>query len=251
MILLDYRQGSAELEDPLRALGLDIRLTKTPNELPYGDIAFEGRGEHEQPVQIGIEFKKLEELVGSLRSQRLQGHQAPGMQDSFDFRYLMIEGELLYDRRGVLQKRVGKRDFKPIAGGMGVGEFLKRVFVLHLKWGLNPLWTRTRRDSLKFIEMLYRVWTDQSLDEHKSHLGIYQPPAIVPINEFRQAVSGPLFPGISLKKSLAVERAFSGSLRRAACADIKTWAAIATRDKRGNTKKLGMKIAERIVANMK
>lgn len=251
MIILDYRQGSGELEDPLVALGLQVYKTRTPDELPFGDIAFEGRGEGGKPVQVGIEFKKLEELIGSLRTNRLQGHQAPGMQQSFDFRYLMIEGELIYDTRGRLLKRVGKRDFKPIAGGMGVGELLKRILVLHLTWGLNPLWPRNRRDSLKFIEMLYRVWTDQDLDEHKSHLGIYQPPAIVPISDFRQAVSGPLFPGISLRKSLAVERAFKGSLRKASAASVETWAGIETKDKRGNTKRLGRKIAERIVENMK
>jgi hypothetical protein len=251
VIILDYRRGSGELEEPLQALGLEVHKTQTPDELPFGDIAFEGRGEQEKPVQVGIEFKKLEELVGSLRSNRLQGHQAPGMQESFDFRYLLIEGELIYDKRGHLLKRVGRRDFKPIAGMMGVGELLKRIFVLHLKWGLNPIWSRTRRDSLKFIEMLYRVWTDQALDEHKSHLGIYQPPAIVPVSAFRQTVSSALFPGISLRKSLAVERAFGGSLRKAATANAKTWAGIEVTDKHGHVKRLGTKVAERIVEGMK
>lgn len=251
MIVLDYRAGSGELEEPLSALGLDVHKTETPDELPFGDIAFEGRGEENKPVQIGIEFKKLEELVGSLRTNRLQGHQAPGMQDSFDFRYLLIEGELHYDKRGRLLKRVGKRDFKPLAGNMGVGELLKRIFVLHLQWGLNPLWTRSRRDTLLFIQMLYRVWTDTALDEHKSHLGIYQPPAIVPLTGFRQTVSGPLFPGISLRKSLAVERAFGGSLRKAVNASKDTWARIEVPDKHGKVKRLGTKVAERIVENMK
>lgn len=246
MITVDYRQGSHELVEPLRAKGLEVYETETPEEMPFGDVAFEGRGEKGKRVQIGIEFKKLEELVGALRTERLQGHQAPGMQDAYDFRYLLIEGELTYDKRGRLLKRVGKRDFRPIAGGMGVGELMKRLFVLHLQWGLNPLWTKNRRDTLMTLEMLYRVWTDQDLDEHKSHLGIYQPPRIVPLSDFRQTVSSPLFPGISVRKSLFVERTFKGSLRRAVNAAAKTWAEIEIVDKHGGKKKLGMKIAEKI-----
>jgi hypothetical protein len=217
--------------------------------MPFGDIAFEGRGERGKKVQVGIEFKKLSELVGALRTGRLQGHQAPGMQDAFDFRYLLIEGELIYDKRGQMLRRAGRKEFKPI--GMGVGEFLKRINVLHLMWGLNPQWAQTRRDSLLMIEMLYRVWTDQDLDEHKSHLGIYQPPHIVPLSPFRQAVSGPLFPGISVRKSFAVERHFRGSLRAATNASAEEWSYIEVQDKTGASKVIGMKTASKIKENMK
>jgi ERCC4-type nuclease len=251
MITVDFRQGSHDLVEPLRRTGIEVYETETPDEMPFGDIAFEGRGEKGKRVQVGIEFKKIEELVGSLRTGRLQGHQAPGMQDAYDFRYLLIEGELLYDKRGRLLRRVGKRDFRPMGGGMGVGEFLKRLFVLHLRWGLNPLWARTRRDSLMLIEMLYRTWTDQDLDEHKSHLGIYQPPHIVPLSPFRQTVSSASFPGISIRKSLAVEKAFKGSLRRAVNAPTEEWAEIEVLDKKGAKKRLGTKIAAKITDQIK
>lgn len=231
---------------PLEAMGLEVVET----ELPFGDIAFDGLGNGGKTVTVGIEFKKLEELIGSLRSERIQGHQAPGMQD-YDFRWLMIEGEVHYDKQGRLLKRVGKHDFIPLKGGMGIGELKKRVLGLHLHWGLNPIWSRNRRESLMEIQVLYRTWTDKPMDEHTSHLGIYQPAAILPVSPFRQAVSGPLFPGISLRKSLAVEKAFSGSLRKAANASAETWAKIAVIDKNGDTKRLGMTTAEKIKENMK
>jgi ERCC4-type nuclease len=249
VITVDFRQGSHELVEPLRRTGIEVYETETPEEMPFGDIAFEGRGEKGKRVQVGIEFKKLEELVGSLRTGRLQGHQAPGMQDAYDFRYLLIEGELLYDKRGRMLRRTGKRDFRPMGGGMGVGEFIKRLNVLHLRWGLNPQWARTRRDTLMMIEMLYRVWTDQDLDEHKSHLGIYQPPHIVPLSPFRQTVS--TFPGISIRKSLAVERHFRGSLRAAVSAKVEEWAAIEVVDKNGDKKIIGTKVAAKIVERIK
>jgi ERCC4-type nuclease len=254
MIAVDYRAGSHELVEPLEALGLEVAET----DLPFGDLAFEGRGEGGKPVSVGIEFKKLEELVGAMRSERLQGHQLPGMRGAekgqrplYDFAWLLIEGELVYDKRGRLQKRVGRREFKPMAGGMGVAELFKRLFAIHIGWGVPWILVHSRRDTLKVIEMLYRAWTDKDQDEHTSHMGIYQPPSIIPISDFRQAVSSPLFPGISLRKSLAVERAFKGSLRKAVNASTKTWAAIEVVDKHGHTKRLGTKIAEKIQEKIK
>ena len=239
-IAVDYRRGSHELVVPLEAMGHEVAET----DLPFGDIAFVGKGEAGVPVDIGIEFKKLEEFVDSLKTQRLQGHQMLGMQDAFEFRYLLIEGELLYDKRGRLLKRIGKHEFAPMPGGIGIYELMKRVHVLHLRGGLNPLWARNRRDTLMQLDVLYKVWTDKALDEHTSHLAIYQPPALIPVSQFRQTVA--TLPGIALRVSLAVERAFDASLRRAFNAGLQQWANIEIVDRNGHSKRLGPKVAERI-----
>ena len=243
LFAVDYRRGSQELIAPLEALGYDVAETT----LPYGDVAFTGKGEQGKSVEVGVEFKKLEELVQALKTERLQGHQLLGMHHAYDFRYLLIEGELLYDRKGHLLKRVGRREFKPIPG-MGVYELLKRVHVLWLRGGLMPIWTPNRRHTLMQLDVLHKVWTDKALDEHTSHLAIYQPPALVQISQFRQTVS--TLPGIGLRVSLAVEKYFKregrASLRRAFNGDLNTWAAVEIVDKKGKTRKLGHKIAERI-----
>lgn len=239
-IAVDYRRGSHELVAPLEAMGYDVAET----ELPFGDIAFTGRGEAGAAVEVGVEFKKLEEFIGSMNTARLQGHQLLGMQTAFEFRYLLIEGELFYNKRGQLLKRVGRQEFVPIPGKMGIYELMKRVHVLHLRGGLNPLWARNRRDTLMQLDVLYKVWTDKALDEHTSHLAIYQPPALIPISQFRQTVS--TLPGIALRVSLAVERAFDASLRRAFNAGLQQWANIEVIDRKGNSKRLGPKVAERI-----
>ena len=113
MIFIDSRVGSAPLEKPLRAAGLDVELTT----LPFGDLAFQGRGEKSAPVDIGIEFKMLGECIGSMRTGRLQGHQAPGIAASYDFRWLLIQGEILFDKKGImLQQGRYRRQLKPIPG---------------------------------------------------------------------------------------------------------------------------------------
>lgn len=245
MLLVDYRQGSQELIEPLQQMGLDVDQC----DLPAGDISFVGKGEKGKQVTIGVEFKKLDELVGSLRTERLQGHQLLKMQDMYDFKYLLIEGELLIDKAGKLLKRVSRRETRPMHGQLSISEFFKRLNVLHLRGGLNWQILHSRRLILKWIEALYRTWTDKALDEHKSHLALYSPPPIVPISEFRDVVRR--FPRVGFKASLAVEQAFGGSLKRAVMASEEEWAAIATTAKDGKRKRLGMEAAKAIRAFLK
>ena len=216
MLLVDYRAGSAELLAPLRKMGLPAESGDIP-----ADLAWEGRGEKGTPVMVGVEFKKLGELVQSLRTQRLQGHQLIKMRDNFEFCYLVIEGELLYDQVGKLLRRCGRRQFRPLPGGMAAQELFKRVQVLHLRGGLNPIWTRTRYDTLIQLAALYRVWTDKALDQHDSHIAIYQAPTLAPVSEFRAFISR--IDGISLRKSLSIEKHFGGSIRRAVNASMAEW----------------------------
>lgn len=222
MLLVDDRAGSKELLKPLVAMGLPAISTS----LPSADLAFEGRGEGGRPVLIGIEYKKLGELVGSLRTQRLQGHQLEKMRDTYEFSYLLVEGEVLYDASGRLQRRAGRRDVNPLPGAMGISELLKRLHVLHLRGGLNLLWASRSSDSLQHIAALYRVWTDCDVDQHKSHIAIYQAPSLVRISPFRQSLVGMKLPQVGIKTSKAVEAYFGGSLRRALLAPEAEWAKI-------------------------
>ena len=237
MLLVDYREGSHDLVAPLLKMGLPVDECN----LPSGDIAFEGRGDGGKSTLIGIEFKKLDELVQSLRTERLQGHQLLKMRDAFNHSWLFIEGELTYDSQGRLLKRCGRKDFKTMPGGMTLSELYKRLFVLHLKGGLNWALATKRTDTLKMIESMYRTWTDKDADEHTSHIAAYQAPPLTPISDFRAAVKA--WPGVGMKASLAAEKAFGGSLRRAATATEAEWAALETVDKGGKVRRLGAKFA--------
>ncbi len=243
MLLVDYREGSKDLVAPLRKMGLEVEES---HGMAFGDIMFIGRGDGGKPVSIGVEFKQVRECVESLRTERLQGFQMRGMRDMFDYSYLLLEGEVLYDKAGALQRRIGKRQFKPLPGRMSVTELYKRSIVLHLCGGLNPWITHTRQDTLKWIEALYRVWTDKDLDRHDSHLAIYQAPPPIPISDFRMAVKA--WPTIGYRTSKAVEDRFKGNIIAAATASVESWAAIDIIDDNGRARKLGMKDATRIKA---
>ncbi len=211
---------------------------------PVADLAFIGRGVKGKPVSVGIEFKKLGEYVASMRTERLQGAQLPAMRDAYDMCWLIVEGEILYSKSGGLERRVGRKERKPLHGGMGVSELLKRTMVLHICGGLNPWNTQNRTDTLKYIEALYRTWTDVDQDEHKSHIAIYQAPPLTPISKRRMALKA--WDDVGMQVSLAAELKF-GSVKRAANATVQEWASLETTDKKGKVRRLGEKTAQGIV----
>jgi ERCC4-type nuclease len=103
MILVDQRTGSADLEPQLKALGLPTELMF----MEFGDIAWTGRGENGTAVQVGIELKKLPDLLTSLRDGRLPNHQVPGMlkkpEGAYDYGWLIVEGKWRKGPLGELQ----------------------------------------------------------------------------------------------------------------------------------------------------
>ena len=218
MLLVDYREGSAELLEPLQRMGLPAENAGPPGI--DADLSWEGY-DAGKLVSVGVEFKKLEELIASLRSARLQGHQLLKMREGFVFNYLLIEGEWHEDTQGFMTKRVGRREFKRIPGSMKASELRKRLNVLHLCGGLIRMHTQTRTQTLNEIADLYRTYTDGDLRNHQSHIAIYRPPTLVPISEFRKFFSS--IDGLGLRKTLAVERHFGSSIRRAVGASQAEW----------------------------
>lgn len=232
MLLVDYRSGSKELIEPLRRMGLTVDET----DLHSGDIAFIGRGEKGVPIWIGIEFKTLTELMQSMRTGRLTGHQLLKMQDDFRFKYLFIEGLLRMNEHGQLLRRSGRGTWKPMPGALPISELFKRLFSLTM--GTGTLWSifDNRALTLRAIVDLYRTWTDKDQDQHRSHLAMYDPPPIVPINQQRQMLCK--LPGVNVKGSKALLGQF-GSVRNVCNASAKQIADVETVDDHGKTRRLG------------
>jgi ERCC4-type nuclease len=243
--MVDYRQGSKELVVPLQQLGLEVSETT----LDFGDVAFAGRGDGDVAIDIGVEFKQLEELLASLRSGRFVGHQLLGLRRTFEHSWLLVEGEYRIDPSSglilTLQWSVKKKrkEWLPIRPRFTISELEKQMLTLQLKGGIHVHFAQTRTDSLRYLSNLYRWWNDRSLDAHTSHLAIYHPPSLVPISDFRQIVNG--IPGVGFKASLAAERKFK-TVRRAMRASIQEWAELETLDDKGKPRRLGEKLAVRI-----
>ena len=233
-LFVDSRVGSKDLLRPLLKLGLDAQLT----HLDFADVAFEGKGDSNGPIDIGVELKCLPDLVSSLRSGRLVGHQLPGLRASYAYSFLIVEGRWSQNDAGLVCQKRGRR-WWPLHGRMTANELEKTLLTLQLLGGLHVRFTNGRRDTLRAISVLYRWFADSPLDGHSSHLAVHVPQSLRPISAFRRAVCQ--WPLIGLKTSLAVETAFQGSIRKAANATVEQWAAIDIGGKR-----LGEKTAAHI-----
>lgn len=245
MLCIDPRAGSQALIQPLQARGLDV----VEMTLEFGDVAFQGLGEGGATVDIGIEYKKLPDLMSSMRTNRLEGHQLLGMRSAdpgqpplYDFSYLLIEGTPLVENGQVCERKFyrGRPTLVPMKGALSAAEFFKRLHVLQLRGGLTPIWSTDLESTVLQLEMLYRVWTDKPLDAHASHVAIYTPPTLIPVSQFRRTINS--LPGMGLARSASAQRRF-GNIRRAITATVDEWAALDV-----DGRKLGRSAAERIVA---
>jgi len=243
MILVDRRVGSKDLLTPLRALHLEAEIV----ELEFADVAFSGKGPKGQSVDIGIELKTLNDLVGSLRSGRLAGHQLPGLRAQYDHAWLVVEGMWRADDRGQVVTYQGKsRGWCSLHAHCSASEMEKQLLTLELCGGLHVRYTNARSDTVRFLGNLYRWWTDVALDHHTSHLVVHEPPTFVPIDAWRQLFTK--LPGVGIKASKAVAEHFNNSVRLAARATVSEWADIRVVDEStGKSRRLGTAIAERIV----
>ena len=249
MLLIDAATGSNEFEEPLRKLGLPVEVT----HLDFGDFVFSGRGEGGAPLYVGIEFKKLGEFVGSLRSKRFQGHQLLGLTKDFDRRYLIIEGEFHTDKQGRASTFKGKGKPRPLPGAGNAVSLEQEIINLQTRGGCWVKETTTRRNTLRFIQAVYRYWTEKDLDEHKSHMAVYAQDLdkglLVPTSDFRRMLVV-LLPGIGLGVSRVVEErcTINGrpSLRKMLSLTEQDWAEITTLSK-GKTRRLGEARAKQIM----
>lgn len=254
-LLIDSATGSNELEIPLRKMGLPVEKM----HLEFGDIAFMGRGEGGAPLYVGIELKKVGELVTSLRTKRFQGHQLLGLTRDFDRRYLLIEGDFHHDDQGraVVFRGTGKP--KPLPGAPSAVALEQEVINLQTRGGCWVRHTATRRDTLRFILACFRYWTDKDLDAHKSHMAIYAPDLdkglLTPPSDFRKALTV-LLPGIGFAVSKAVED-YVGAEERLRVQVLRVlgmkeaeWATLEI-PHRGGSKKLGASRAREIMETLK
>lgn len=108
MILVDVARGSAELKPYVRALGLRCETTS----LQYGDICFEGHGP-DGMMGIGIERKRLHDMLACIDDARYTGHQRIGMRHLYRVSILLIEGLWRpHDQTGVLMEGFINKDGK-------------------------------------------------------------------------------------------------------------------------------------------
>ena len=82
MILVDDRIGAVEIAPLLGSPNVTCRLE-------FADFAWSGNGPDGQ-VDIGVERKSLLDLLASMTTGRLSGHQMVGLTAQYDWVYLLV-----------------------------------------------------------------------------------------------------------------------------------------------------------------
>lgn len=178
MIYIDSRVGSRELYGTFEQ-GLQTQLAK----LAFGDLYFIGKGPEEMPILIGFERKKIRDLVNCMISGRFAGYQLPGLMNSYDTTYLIVEGPWrrntvtgaleVPNGNGWYELKLGKRTFQ-------VRDVIKYLNTLLINCNLKSikliyLPTFNDKETVNVVTDIYKWWTCKDFEDHRSHLSYFRP----------------------------------------------------------------------------
>lgn len=259
MILIDSRTGSKELVPYFKPFDMQTELTT----LEFGDFCFPGNGPDGSAL-IGVERKRLgarsNDLIDSMRSGRLSGHQLPGLLDTYTFTYLIVEGVWRIGDTGQLQvpRRTGKNKYAWYDLKHGSRSVLYREvdhYLATLTHHCNIIVHHTdrERDTAAFIASRYKYFNLKEWHQHSSHMEIYAP---TPVDRssmwsrrtptFEEKIAAQL-PGVS-KGAFDVAKHFKSG-RDMANAEVSDWekVRVSVKAKGGMKKhKIGKTRAKRI-----
>jgi len=160
MIFLDNRQGSGELYS---YFSVPVHLCR----LEYADMMFFGNGPT-SGVSIGIERKKIHDLVDSIHSGRLSAHQLIGLTNSYDVVYLLVEGSFRSGDSGLLEVSSRKGKWYPME--IGRRRIMYRDIVAYLNSavinaGINVWRTYDPDETVTWTESVFKSWS-KTWDKH-------------------------------------------------------------------------------------
>lgn len=183
-ILVDNRVGSKHLATIIR--NQDERAEVELVQLEYGDVALTANGPDDEPLLIGIEVKKIEDLLNSIATGRFIAHQLPGLLSMYDVCFLLVQGVWRRDSEsGALQALKTTRDNKPrwtaISSGSrrwmwrDVEMFLISIYIQTMMLGtpVGLLQTGSSYETASLIISL-NSWGDKRWKEHRSLKAISQ-----------------------------------------------------------------------------
>jgi len=174
MILIDSRSGSIDLPKLFPA-----NIVKVIDNLP-ADIVIPGIGKDGKRVTVGIEHKKISDILQCIVNGRFAGQQLPTMLEGCGEEiWLLIEGEKRRGIKGELQvKGRGKwkgRQKEEVWRTASVGsrkfsyrDFEKWKLTMTTKTVIKIKETQNRIESKEWINTVHEWW-EKGWDEHRSN----------------------------------------------------------------------------------
>lgn len=245
-LLVDPRVGSRDLLPLLLSLAVPARLSP----LESADFAFTGLGPGFRPTRIGIERKRLSDLITSIESGRFASTQLPRLKSSYDQTWLVVEGVWRSGKSGRIEvwkrNKVGRggRWYPYDFGGIKSADQIEAwLLTATIKAGVHVIKTGRREETAEFIARLYRWWNcENGWEGHNSHRAIDQVAHLVdkqylaPLDLGGEIASR--LPGIGPKLCRVVQDSFETPLDMA-LAGIAQWSAIQWESARGRKMRVG------------
>lgn len=227
-MVIDRRAGSCDLFPQLQMVRPRIRDLEL-GDLSYGDIQIVGNGPEGAPVLVGVEYKKLGDLVQCIDNGRFVGHQLPGMLECYQDVWLLVEGIWREGRDGGVEVPRGQ-SWKPILGGQTRGFSASSLYgflmTLQIKLAVKVVCTGTLPQTVRWLSALNRWWTDKEWEEHRAHLAFDQSTALSLISRpsLVRRIAKEL-PGVGWGRSGAIAKHF-GSVMEMVTAPTGEWQSI-------------------------
>lgn len=225
MLRIDKRIGSEELAAPLKRMGCRVELAM----LDCADVMWTGNGPHiadgkELPCTVGVERKKLSEMLTCFGDSRFVSRQLPKLLDTYDVAWLLIEGTYGVERDGTMAMfhTFGPRrthSFEAFAGFQ---------LTLAQKAGLRIVRTANFTETVWWLHTAYRWW-QKPWAKHQSAYAldtVKMPfdPSITRAPSLVRLMASQL-PGVGWQRSEAVAAAFP-DVRAMVSAGWRTWAKV-------------------------
>lgn len=255
MMLVDDQSGSKDLYPYIRALTTECLLTRI--DPPFADIAWYGNGPDDKQVKVGVEYKKLPDVLDCMMDGRFAAHQAVGMVEHYDRRYLLIEMQRhRFDRNnGILQRMKGNNWYDVMRNGRGFTyrDLEHWVTTVEEQAQFRVVKVYDEYESARWTFSKYTWYTAKGWDEHDSFKQFHVPPpptaAFVKPNVVRRVAKE--IGGIGWDRSIPVATHF-GSVYNLATADASDWASIQVgEDKNGHKITIGKNRAIAIVKEIR
>lgn len=167
---IDNRVGAKELSPY-------VNVKHELARLKYGDISFMGNGP-DGLVIVGIERKRVGDLLSSIATGRLSGHQLIGMLQSFHYSYLLIEGLWQSNpKQGILEVyRAGKWKALEVSRRHWMAREVNNYLnTLAVKCNIKVWRTANKSQSGRWIGDLY-AWWQKPWDKHRAHTQFHVEP---------------------------------------------------------------------------
>lgn len=175
MIYIDDRIGSAELLPVFQSH--HIRPTCQLKRLSAADFCFSGNGPSGY-CMIGVERKRLRDMLNSIRTGRFSGEQLPKLLDQYEYCYLIVEGYWKTDQAtGTLLERYGKtwypvylsNDNKSPFAALELQYFLNTI---RIHTGVCVLYSHNEHDTVDQTTGLWKYYA-KPWQRHHEHLALH------------------------------------------------------------------------------